>query len=220
MQAFSLLNRLTISLAKYAGKNVACMKVGLKCLGPRALTADRLVQQPCPFDIVLDFDTAYIRKNPSQCGRPATLTLDSRCASCSAQYHFSCSTEAAYLGARPDQTHCDQQDCLLEPWASSRFCKSHFWNRTVAGTGSSRTLMDQVEGALGQASTADWKCDQSFQRVMAVHDQIKGGLLPKSRLICLDLEFEVCTRKLLEVGVCEYTSGEPLIDTRVSHDVS
>ena len=190
---------LAISLARCPGMKISCIRVRSKCTS--ALST------------FFSLSTRHILGRTAS-HSPWHLRLDSRCASCSAQYPLGCSTAAAYLDARPDQTHCDRQGCSRDPRAGSGFSFAEIvsGSEQCIGPKPAPRLLDQVERALGQASPTQLTGNviRHSNGVMAVHDQIKRGLLPKTRLVCVDLEFQVRNLKPLEVGVCEYTSGEPV----------
>jgi hypothetical protein len=44
--------------------------------------------------------------------------------------------------------------------------------------------------------------------------------MPQGMLVCIDTEFSAALGKVFEIGVCEFESGKPLVNTRVKHNCS
>src|SRR2546421_2102641 len=80
---------------------------------------------------------------------------------------------------------------------------------------------DTLRGLLAESAETPWKVDESelFAKVLRSSDQLKKGETPEQQVICLDLEYSSATRKVFEIGVVDYYSGEVLCDVKAKHNL-
>lgn len=78
-------------------------------------------------------------------------------------------------------------------------------------------LVDHLKSTLERSMKTQWTFDESFARVVSASEQIKGD---ERQVICLDLEFSPVSQLPFEIGICDYYSGETLMDIKVKHQVS
>jgi hypothetical protein len=75
-----------------------------------------------------------------------------------------------------------------------------------------------MKGQLKNVIKRPWKSDESLKQIWELSKEIQNGQAPGSRLICLDLEYSAASRKVFEVGICEYVSGRTIVNSRIRHD--
>jgi hypothetical protein len=63
-----------------------------------------------------------------------------------------------------------------------------------------------------------WTCRPILQEVIRRYNCIIAGKMPQAMLVCLDIEFSASSKKVFEIGVCEFDSAKPLVNARVKHD--
>jgi hypothetical protein len=200
----------------YPDKRPELGNKGTHCIGPRALSRGNFVQELCPYDAIIDEDTAYIRMMTS--GDRAYLRLEPRCASCSTKLRISRELKRLGIAVEPDQECCGHQACLESPWGGSKYCRRHLLANADNRPALNENFMTMLKKHFDQALMHQWGYSPSFERVLNLKAKIAAGELPGGRLICVDIEFSPSSGRVFEVGSCEYHSGKVIIDTSVKHD--
>jgi hypothetical protein len=176
-----------------------------------------LITTPCPRNVIIDLDTAYLKVFKTD-SAPA---LDSRCISCNAKVQANRIFKQLGLlagdGNGDENDNCSYQLCVKQRWLGTKYCEMHaIASATVKSTPDMKTL-DSIENTLSQASLRQWEYDQPFEKVLSLKRQVAEGQIPGSRLLCLDLEFSPSSKKIFEVGLLELCSGKVLSDSRIKH---
>ena len=96
------------------------------------------------------------------------------------------------------------------------FCEMHLMNRPDLFI-----VHEDYEGMKGQLKNIikrPWESDESLKQIWELSKEIQHGQAHGSRLICLDLEYSAASRKIFEVGICEYVSGRTIVNSRIRHE--
>jgi hypothetical protein len=96
------------------------------------------------------------------------------------------------------------------------FCEMHLMStpdRSIVHEGN-----EGMKGQLKNIIKRPWKSDESLKQIWELSKEIQNRQAPGSRLVCLDLEYSPASRKVFEVGICEYVSGRTIINSRIRHN--
>jgi len=105
-------------------------------------------------------------------------------------------------------TQCEYPSCFKLGWRKARYCETHIFTASKPQhNGFSRDAV--IDNNLRFRET-QWTCGEAFERVL----NNRG----RTKVVCLDLEFSSISRKVFEVGLCEYPSGKELVNARIKHD--
>lgn len=119
-------------------------------------------------------------------------------------------------GLLGDETgQCEILSCFRLAWHKSKYCEGHFRYGTPWNSG-----LYQDNAGLQPAFEKQWAYSLAFEKVINDKVDIANGKMPGATLICLDIEFSTVSRKVFEVGVCDYVSGKKLIEVCIEHDCS
>jgi hypothetical protein len=120
------------------------------------------------------------------------------------------------LAEKPGQNCCASNSCLKANVEGLMYCEMH-----LMSTPDWFIVHEDHEGMKGQLKNVikrPWKSDESLKQIWELSKEIQNGQAPGSRLICLDLEYSAASRKVFEVGICEYVSGRTIVNSRIRHD--
>jgi hypothetical protein len=111
---------------------------------------------------------------------------------------------------------CEHHTCLKPKFQAAKYCPGHLLSDpNVLGT--ARLDVEKVRASIDQIQ---WTYRPLFQEVIHRCGCIVKGKMPQGMLVCIDTEFSAASEKVFEIGVCEFESGKPLVDTRVKHHCS
>lgn len=167
------------------------------------------MKELCPHRAVIGLNMAYLR----EVGRSsATMELNIRCVSCAHELRIT--RFLGGYGLLGDETgQCEIPSCFKLGWHKSKYCKEHFRYCARRNNGP-----HQDNAGLRQAfERTQWTYSLAFEKVINGKADIANGKRPGATLICLDIEFSSISRKIFELGVCEYVSGKKLVDARIEH---
>jgi hypothetical protein len=186
---------------------------GNRCLGPRHIV-DGFVKELCPYEATIGLDTALLfsqtrapTKNLAE--RIRVLSLASRCVSCAEQlHHTTVLKQFGLLGDKTTETpQCQHPSCFKPGWHRAKYCEDHFSTALKP-----QRIVPHRDAATRNLRLGEtqWTCGEAFEKVLNNRDGTK--------VVCLDLEFSALSRKIFEIGLCEYPSGKELVNARIKHD--
>jgi hypothetical protein len=120
------------------------------------------------------------------------------------------------LAEKPGQNCCASNSCLKANVEGLVYCEMHLMStpdRSIVH-GVHEGIKDQLKNVIKLL----WNSDESLKQIWELSKEIQKGQAPETRLICLDLEYSWASRKIFEVGICEYVSGRTIANLRIRHD--
>lgn len=185
---------------------------GQCCIGPQQSVLGMVVET-CPQGTVITDSTAYLNE-PSCFDSAKVLSYSPRCCACHISLTVQRSLRRAGFPKQPDQGHCTYRSCVRSNVNGFTLCARHLIAKTpLSSSNDDRPINEQLTAALSHG----WEHDDPFRHVCEVSQLIAEGRLPQGRLVCVDLEYSSRSRKIFEIGVCEYVSGKTVINCRVWH---
>jgi hypothetical protein len=158
-----------------------------------------MVPEQCPRKAIISFETAHLVHLPNT----SYTNLSSRCTSCHNYFEITKRLIKNGLWAGGRVVQCEHKDCFQQGWHGATRCQGHIFEeiRQV-----SRQGPDGLRARLSDSKQWTYQSD-AFEKVLAGKDAY-----------LLDLEFSSISRKVFEVGLCDYHPGEVLVDARIDHD--
>ena len=181
---------------------------GLECIGSGWLV-DGLINGSCPGKTILTFETARLvmRRTETSARFPhGHPLLPNRCISCGTQYILNSLFLQNGCQKADGQTTCATPKCTNQIWNSARCCLSHL-RSSQSQQHNISILKQHLEASMNRHWEANFPVDQAWRILKGVVD----GEIPSGRLIFLDIEYDVSSHRVHEVGMCD-ARGETIVD--------
>lgn len=178
------------------------------------------VDEPCPYNSTIDFDTARLMFSPSGRRESPRLSLEGRCVACHSEH--STRTEIrkwlvkAGLVGRAGQSMCEYGRCTEPTVHGSRGCEQHIMK--LKNTVGRKFYPRPAQEIFKSAARKKWSYPPAYNVVTQLREKISAGEQPGSRLVLLDNEFSIASGELWETSIIELVSGDVLINTTIEHD--
>jgi len=178
------------------------------------------VDEPCPYNSTIDFDTARLMFSPSGRRHSPRLSLEGRCVACHSEH--STRTEIRKwlvnesLVGRAGQSMCEYRRCTKPTVHGSKGCEQHILK--LKNTVGRKFDPRPVQEVFKSAAQEKWTCPPAYNVVLQLKQKISAGEQPGSRLVFLDNEFSIASGELWETSIIEVVSGDVLINTTIEHD--
>ena len=187
------------------------------CVGPNVVNG--IVQEPCSFGAIISPETALL--STSRRVRRG-LALSIYCVAC--QHKRRLRTLLFLRGPELENGDndriYDQQSCFKYRFQATRYSASHILLRQIlTPTAFAPFYLDSGRLQAGRNHT-HWTARPIIQEVIRRYNCIWVGEMSQNMLVCLDIEFSALSRKVFEVGVCEFDSGTSLVNAGVKHNCS
>ena len=190
------------------------------CRGPSLLKYRLRVDEPCPYNSTIDFDTARLMFSPSGRRQSPRLSLEGRCVGCHSEHSTGMEIRRWLvkegLVSRAGQSMCEYGRCTKPTVHGSRGCEQHILKlKNIVGR---KFDPRPVQEVFKSAAQEKWSCPPAYNIVTQLRQKISAGEQPGSRLIFLDNEFSIASGELWETSIIELVSGDVLINTTIKHD--
>ena len=181
--------------------------LGLNCIGP-CRVVDNMISRLCPASATLSLKTTALRRSEGG------LHMRTRCISCQTEFDLSNALEKYDLKACSHHQICENACCTKPGFGGSRLCKDHLsaWrdpNPLETDFPQLQNLREHVSPFL----QLKWSDEPAMGKVLALMDSIRAGKSPASALRFVDLEYNIFTGRVFEIGMCD-TDGTKTMDCR------
>lgn len=181
--------------------------LGLNCMGP-CRVVDNMISRLCPSSATLSFETTALRRGK---GGPYMRT---RCISCQTEFDLSNALEKYDLKASSHDQICENKRCTKPGFGGSRFYKDHL--STWHDPNPLETDLPQLQKLQEHVSPflqVKWSDEPAIGKVLALINSIRAGKSPASALRFVDLEYNIFTGRVFEIGMCD-AYGTKTMDCR------
>lgn len=190
------------------------------CRGASLLTYRLRVDEPCPYNSTIDFDSARLMFSPSGRRQSPRLSLEGSCVACHSEHSTRMEIRRWLvkegLVSRAGQSMCEYGRCTKPAVHGSRGCEQHILKlKNIVGRKFGPRPAQEV---FKSAAQEKWSCPPAYNIVTQLRQKISAGEQPGSRLVFLDNEFSIASGELWETSIIELVSGDVLINTPIKHD--
>lgn len=181
---------------------------GLKCAGPSPIV-NKIVTTICPNGTTLDYKTARIKIE----GQGQIIRLPLRCIECQTSYTFQYLIEKHMLLEESETQICSGNSCFQPSFRQSRLCQYHLSSWTASSTDH-----PDYTNLIAPALAITWVADEPVRCIFDLLLSIQAGRTDESELRFLDLEFNSSTKRVFEIGMCDF-KGNITLDCRTRYQL-
>lgn len=140
--------------------------------------------------------------------------MRTRCISCQTEFDLSNALEKYDLKASSHDQICENKRCTKPGFGGSRFCKDHLsaW-RDPNPLETDRPQLQKLREHVSPFLQVKWSDEPAMGKVLALMDSIGAGKSPVSALRFVDLEYNIFTGRVFEIGMCD-AYGTKTMDCR------
>jgi hypothetical protein len=158
----------------------------------------------CPNGATISFETGVVYKRERRSIQH--IGYKTRCASCHGRFKFNEFLRTSFLEADAGQKVCSHKSCVKPTWEGSKFCRAHFLSWTPDLLGEDTIAMAELRNLFSKAATEQWLPTSPTMAKIMKRVGFDGTDLPASEIVNIDLEFSICSREVLQIGLADLES--------------